>query len=647
MQTPNLILALLQWGVANLFVMGLAALLWQSLRLNCQRMNFLVYGFLFIFITTLLVMLFGLVGWLYRTPIFLISLLGCIAIGWAWRSGKIRIDSVDTDFRTLSILSQVRRRYLLNLFFFVLIALQLIRMGIHVWFLPPYVWDTLTYHLPNVAEWIQNHRLLIFDTPVKRSFWPANYELFQTWFVLFPHHDFMIDAASIPFYLLASACVYSIARTLNINHPLALFTAILYAYSPSIAIHATSGNNDLPIAAVYLFILALLLDWQQSGTHLRKRLLLIWLGLCLAIGTKPYIAFIVPGLFVFAIWSLWKRTQIWTESPVQEELSTWRSKLKIAISKNSTPKQILLICFVTAAGSLIAGYWFIRNLILFDNPFYPTDLRLFGHLIFGAGEGHGQQGTFSFASLAKNVEMLIGKKIYDSQGTYNADLNDITGWGWFAFCCGLPTLVYGIITVAQVRWLAGGFLLSLAGLLAWVTPDPWNMRFTLWFPALFSLSFGLVVSRLRPKPIRWGFYFLATGCLILNFVGTLDIGRLNPKQWEQMARLPLKKRSTAALGLYIGESYQNALETVPPDEIIGYNVSGDGWVYPLYAADFSRKLRYVPIDANTDILEIMRQRNVSYLFVSRPPPLVQQKIEEAVTAGGLESIGEGLYVRKD
>ena len=95
MQTPNLILALLQWGVANLFVMGLAALLWQSLRLNYQRMNFLVYGFLFIFITTLLVMLFGLVGWLYRTPIFLISLLGCIAIGWAWRSGKIRIDSVD------------------------------------------------------------------------------------------------------------------------------------------------------------------------------------------------------------------------------------------------------------------------------------------------------------------------------------------------------------------------------------------------------------------------------------------------------------------------------------------------------------------------------------------------------------------------
>ena len=89
----------------------------------------------------------------------LTSFLGCIAIGWAWRSGKIRIGSGDQDFTTFSILSQVRQRYLLSLFFFVLIALQFIRMGIHVWFLPPYVWDTLTYHLPNVAEWVQNYGL--------------------------------------------------------------------------------------------------------------------------------------------------------------------------------------------------------------------------------------------------------------------------------------------------------------------------------------------------------------------------------------------------------------------------------------------------------------------------------------------------------
>ncbi|MBI1930159.1 glycosyltransferase family 39 protein, partial [Candidatus Poribacteria bacterium] len=477
-----------------------------------------------------------------------------------------------------------------------------------------------------------------FDTPVKRSFWPANYELFQTWFALFPHHDFMIDAASIPFYLLATACVYSIARTLGLGRGLAVFIALLYAYTPSVAIHATSGNNDLSIASVYLFILALLLDWQQRGVHLRKRLVLMWLGFSLAIGTKPYIIFIVPGLLIFAIWSF--RGVI----SIVPKLKTGRLEGRPPFFQPATS---LLFSFVGLTGLLIGGYWFIRNFIRFDNPFYPTDLRLFGHLIFGTGEGHGQQGAFSLTSLVKSVEMLIGEKIYDSRGPYNADLNDITGWGWFAFCCGLPTLAYGMLTIASVRWLAIGFLLSLAGLLAWVSPDPWNMRFTLWFPALFALSFGLVVSRLRPQPIRWAFYLLATGCILLNFIGTLDIGRLTPEQWKRMARLPLKERSTAALGLYIGDSYQNALETIPPNEIIGYHVHGDGWVYPLYDADFSRQLRYVPIDANTDIPEALRQRNARYLFVSRPEPPVQQRIEETLKAGGLEKIGEGLYVRKD
>ncbi|MCX5840405.1 MAG: hypothetical protein NTY16_02900, partial [Deltaproteobacteria bacterium] len=48
----------------------------------------------------------------------------------------------------------IRRNRLWTTGFFLVLFLIGLRMFVHVWFLPPYVWDTLTYHLPKVADWI-------------------------------------------------------------------------------------------------------------------------------------------------------------------------------------------------------------------------------------------------------------------------------------------------------------------------------------------------------------------------------------------------------------------------------------------------------------------------------------------------------------
>ncbi|MCP4664306.1 MAG: hypothetical protein GY856_53665, partial [bacterium] len=284
MHAQDLLLPLLPWGVANLFVLGLALVVREPLRVGHRRLDLLILGFLFIFLITLLVMLFGLAGWLHRTPIFLVSLVGLLA-GWAWHRLKGphpanpwsqlgRGGAALRKLRPLALLTESERPWI-GVFLLFLILMQAVRLAIHVWYLPPYVWDTLSYHLPNVAEWVQHHGLVILDTPVARSFWPANHELFQTWFVLFPHHDFLIDAADVPFLLLAAGSVYSAARSLGLNRRPALFSALVYAYTPAVALHVTACKNDLAIAAIYLFVLALLLDWKERSTHPRRRLVLI------------------------------------------------------------------------------------------------------------------------------------------------------------------------------------------------------------------------------------------------------------------------------------------------------------------------------------------------------------------------------------
>lgn len=644
MQASDFLLAVLEWGVANLFVLGLTTIAWQRLRVDSRRVDPLVFGFLFLFLTTLLVMLFGLAGWLHRTPLLVVSIVGCVAMGWAWRGGRLfatspwRGDLIRLGSSLRELVACKRKGpglWLTDLLLFVLVLAQCARMAVRVWYLPPYVWDTLSYHLPNVAEWVQNHRLVIFDTPVDRTFWPANFELFETWFVLFPHHDYLVDAAGIPFYLLAGASVYSIARTLELSRRCALVAALAYAYTPAVAIHATTGKNDLAIAALYLFMAALILDGGRRRTRPLRRLTLLWLALCLAIGTKVTIVFIGPGLLLLALWA-WRGS-----SPELPEADP--KPCREAPDAGRT----LRLTLVGGAGLVVAGYWFMRNGLVFGNPFYPTDFHLFGHLIFGSGEGQSQQGTISLTALVQNLEALFREKIFDSSGPYHHSLTDMTGWGWFGFCCGLPALAYGLLARAPVRWLAGGFALSLVGLLACVSPDPWNMRFALWFPALLALGFVLTVSRLRIRAMRRIFYLLALTCLTLNFIGTLDIGFLTPRAWKAMAALPLAERSAAALGPYFGSRYLRALEAIPRDEVIGYHVNYNGWIYPLYDADLSRRIRFVPIHHDTDVAEAMRQRDLRYLFVSLPPPIARFRIAAAVAAGSLHQIGENLYVRQD
>ncbi len=634
MRPTDLIWPMLQWGVANLFLLGLTAFVWRFLRVRSRWVDPLIFAFLFIFLTTSLMMLCGLAGALHPTPIFLLSLAGGAVLAWLGRreipGGLAR---AATALRRLPTAARHRRGLWIDLSFAALALFIAVRVAAHIWLLPPYLWDSLTYHLPNVAEWVQNHRLVIFETAVDRTFWPANFELFATWFVLFPHHDFMVEMAGVAFYLLACGGVYSIARLLGLAHRPGVWAALLYASTPAPLQHATSGNNDLPVAAAYLFVLVLLLDARKRWSYPGRRLLLIFLVFCMASGTKLYIAFIAPGLLLVAAWSL-----------AGKSLREIAGELRATSSRART---LLSVALVSAA-VLLAGYWFLRNYMLFGNPFYPAEPRVFGEYLFeGDSAGRERQGVFlSPDALRENLHTLVRHRIFDRR-EFHFSLADMTGWGWFAFCCGLPSLALGLLTQARIRWLGGGFLLSLLVLLACVIDDPWYMRFALWFPAVLALAFVVVVDGLRVRAWRHSLHALALACLLLNFAGTLDIGKLPPWMWVRMSHFPLLERSTAALGLFIGRSYYDALETIPPHEAIGYNTNYNGWVYPLYDADLSRQVRYVPIERDTDIPLAMRQRGVRYLFVALPPPEARNRIGEAAALGGLQQIGEGLYVLRE
>ncbi len=105
----------------------------------------------------------------------------------------------------------------------------------------------------------------------------------------------------------------------------------------------------------------------------------------------------------------------------------------------------------------------------------------------------------------------------------------------------------------------------------------------------------------------------------LNFVMTLNLRHLRSGSVSTDARAIVWDRQSATLKVNMPAEYENAIVYVPEDALLGYNVGSNGFIYPLYRADFSQRIVYVPFEASDScemLCEAMELRGSRYLFVA-------------------------------
>src|SRR6185436_19653514 len=88
------------------------------------------------------------------------------------------------------------------------LAAVAIRLLVQVWVFTPHLADALSYHLPKVAEWVQAGALTRELGAHTHVTFPAGFELIETWWVVFPHHDVLIEMAGVEFVVLAFFAVW-------------------------------------------------------------------------------------------------------------------------------------------------------------------------------------------------------------------------------------------------------------------------------------------------------------------------------------------------------------------------------------------------------------------------------------------------------
>lgn len=458
----------------------------------------------------------------------------------------------------------------------------IVRSLLQVWFFPPFQRDALTYHLPKIGEWVQHGGFTSEWGLDLRSTFPSGFELVEAWWVAPLRHDVLIEMAGLEFLLLGAAAAADIARRLDAPPKLAFLAALLYALTPGLCLQATSCLNDGPVAALWTATAALALRTVPFT------ILLIPIGL--GIGVKPTYAYGLPGIALL-VGLVARRRDPGTKASM-------------------------------AAGAfalLVGSVWYLRNTVVYGNPIHPM-----GRSGISVQAGHvAQRFGPSLTGLVENLDRLADSRMYDHLGPYDPELPLISGWGSAAMAAGVIALFLTLRNVPLMRRIAGGYLLSLLVVLSLVVPDPWYMRYVLFFPGLFAVAIAKAAQSAR------AFALVAWIALGAQLVGTMIPGRFPIGGMTDLASMSWRERT------FYPHPQLDRVDAVGFIELPADEVK----CYPLYRPDFSRRVVFLRPTSPENLLEILRRENLSMLFSPKTHPLVQPLID----SGRLVNLHAGYF----
>jgi hypothetical protein len=221
--------------------------------------------------------------------------------------------------------------------------------------------DALSFHLPDVARWVQQHgfwQIHQFVPDLAHGNYPNNGDVLSLLAVL-PFHDLgLARLVFVPWLALTGLGVHALARELGAPRSSSTVFAAAAVGLPVVGRSALIGV--LPDVVMYAtFTAGLLFLVRHHRTGVRAELVLAGVGLGLALGTKWY------GLSAFAVvLAVWGAARLAGRVPLR------------AIAGDAA----VLGGVALAAG----GFWLLRNLVLSDNPLFPVRVSLAGLTIFGA-----------------------------------------------------------------------------------------------------------------------------------------------------------------------------------------------------------------------------------------------------------------------
>ncbi len=220
--------------------------------------------------------------------------------------------------------------------------------------------DTLSFHLPNVALWLQEGSLWRVDDFIPdraAGNYPQTGDLFMLAAILPWDSDFLVRAAPYPFLAMLGLGVYAGARELAAPRPTAALLAAAVLAMPVVSYTAFLGLADPAMLGTFAaggyFLLR---HWRTRDGF---DLVLAGVGLGLSFGTRWYAVTAVAA--VLAVWLVVSLLARHPRGRVLRELAALAGLI-----------------------ALCGGFWLLRNLVVSGNPIFPVEVAPLGIEIFDA-----------------------------------------------------------------------------------------------------------------------------------------------------------------------------------------------------------------------------------------------------------------------
>jgi len=285
----------------------------------------------------------GIIGLMHWLSIGMVSIIAAGGLWFFSRADNQHLRGTSTNFAAMSLLDRA-----------VLIACAAFLIGyvgkaVHAMaILPMMASDSLTYHAPAAVQWLQTGWLGLYEVwfyNPANTYSPLAGSVFMAWLMAPMGNDVLAKFVQAPALLFLFVAVLQLCRAIGINNKTAAVIGLATVLSRPFFSQAIVAKDDLFIA---VFCIAALTG--LSGRLLRDPLGPWRVGIALALffATKYTALFSVPILFLAA------------DAPLR---AGWRWR----------HWSIAIACI-----TLLAGPWFIRNIIITGNPLYPTQVSLFG-----------------------------------------------------------------------------------------------------------------------------------------------------------------------------------------------------------------------------------------------------------------------------
>jgi hypothetical protein len=213
-------------------------------------------------------------------------------------------------------------------------------------FIPPVATDSLVYHLPTAVQWIQTGKLGIYPTwywNPAASYSPATSSTFMAWWMAPVQGDVLVRFVQLPALMLIFFLTVRLCRLLGCGRTLAGLIAVAAALSRPLFSEAMVQKDDLYVTA-FIAAAVLALAHENVRDRLGPWRVGVTLGFILA---SKYTALLACPVFLFLI-----------DAPFRAK---WKAK------------QFLIVIVIIA---VMAGPWYVRNVVLTGNPLYPVDVHL-------------------------------------------------------------------------------------------------------------------------------------------------------------------------------------------------------------------------------------------------------------------------------